>query len=100
MINEKCVFSAGDLLVNVFDKNGVTGVNATYPIDSAVLFIVDSKDQYQSYPLAMANSPYYWQQPTDLRARIKEKGEKQLLRMIVTIKGGKYISEFYTQTVQ
>ncbi|REL31180.1 hypothetical protein [Thalassotalea euphylliae] len=100
VINETCVFAAGDLLVNVYDKNGVTGVNSTYPIDSAVLFIVDSAKQYQTYNLAMANSPYYWQQPTDLRERISEKGEKQRMRVIVTIKGGKYISEFYSQTVQ
>lgn len=100
VINEKCVLKAGDFKVNVFDRNGRTSVNSTFPIDRAAFFIVDSEDQIESYQLAMGDTPYYWSRKTSLGERISNKGDKQKLRVIVEIKGGKYITEFYTQTVK
>jgi len=100
VINESCVLTSGEFKINVFDKAGITTVNSTFPIDEAVFFIVDSQKEYQTYTLSMADSPYYWKNKTDLRQRIGNKGDKQKLRVIVSIKGGKYISEFYSQTVR
>ncbi len=98
VINQKCVLKSGDFKVNVFDEQGDTHINSTFPIDSAVFFIVN--EQTQGYPLVMKDNPYYWHQKTPLRAAVAEKGQKQKLRVIVKIKGGQYISEFYTQTTQ
>ncbi|WP_448212493.1 hypothetical protein [Colwellia sp. MEBiC06753] len=99
IINEHCILQSGEFKINVYDKDGNTGVNGTFPIDSAVLFIVDSAKQFHTYDMTMADSPYYWTASTDLNQRLAEKGQKQKLRVIVSIKGGKYISEFYSQTV-
>jgi len=96
VINQKCVLSSGEFQVNIYDEQGYTHVNSTYPIDKAVFFIVD--DEVTAYPMAMKDSPYYWQQKTPLREIAGEKGQKQKLRVIVSIKGGQYISEFYTST--
>ena len=96
VINQKCVLSAGEFQVNIYDEQGQTHVNSTFPIDNAVLFIVG--DETTAYPMAMKDSPYYWHQKTPLREIIGEKGQKQKLRVIVGIKGGQYISEFYTST--
>ncbi|MFD2167377.1 hypothetical protein ACFSJY_14075 [Thalassotalea euphylliae] len=100
VINESCVLSAGEFKVNILDKNGITTVNSTFPVDDAVLFMVNAPGQYETYQLAMASTPYYWQSETGLAEKISSKGEKQKMRVIVSIKGGKYISEFYTQTVK
>ncbi|MCH2055345.1 MAG: hypothetical protein MK214_01770 [Thalassotalea sp.] len=100
VINEKCVLKAGDFKINVFDRRGSTSVNSTFPIDRAAFFIVDSEQEVESYQLAMGETPYYWSRLTTLRERIANKGAKQKLRVIIEIKGGKYISEFYTQTVR
>ncbi|NMP33105.1 hypothetical protein HII17_16220 [Thalassotalea sp. M1531] len=100
IIHEKCVLKSGDFKINVYDKNGITSINSTFPLDEVVIFLVDSAKEIQSYPMGMKDSPYYWHRETPLRSRIAEKGQKQKLRVIATIKGGKYISEFYSQTVK
>lgn len=100
VINEKCVLKSGDFKVNIFDRNGSTSVNSTFPIDRVALFIVDSEQEVEAYQLAMGDTPYYWSRQTTLGGRAPNKGDKQKLRVIVEIKGGKYISEFYTQTVR
>ncbi len=96
ILAQNCVLKSGEFKVNVFDKDGVTTVNTTFPLDSAILFMVEQDDKTIAYPLKMADSPYYWNSSTPLRKRLIT-GEKQKLRLIATIKGGQYISEFYSQ---
>ena len=100
IINQSCVLKSGEFKVNVFDNAGVTEVNSTFPLDSATLFLVDKHDQMTAYPLGMQKSPYYWRSKTDLRRFVSNKGDSYKLRLIAKIKGGQYISEFYTQTVK
>ncbi len=98
VMNQKCVLKSGEFKVNIYDEDGDTYVNSTFPIDKAVLFIVDK--QPVGFDLSMKGSPYYWSENTPLREMIGQKGQKQKLRVIVNIKGGQYISEFYTQTTR
>tara|TARA_R110001583_G_scaffold90423_1_gene232272 strand:+ start:1107 stop:1547 length:441 start_codon:yes stop_codon:yes gene_type:complete len=100
IINQSCVLKSGEFKVNVFDEGGVTEVNSTFPLDSATLFLVDKHDQMTAYPLGMQKSPYYWRSKTDLRRFVSNKGDSYKLRLIAKIKGGQYISEFYTQTTK
>ncbi|MCW8865513.1 MAG: hypothetical protein OQK09_05590 [Colwellia sp.] len=100
VINKSCVLKSGDFKVNVSDTEGVTEVNSTFPLDSATLFLVDKADNMTSYPLGMQKSPYYWRSNTALRGFVSNKGESYKLRLIAKIKGGQYISEFYTQTTK
>jgi len=100
IINHNCVLKSGDFKVNVSDEAGVTEVNSTFPLDSATLFLVDKAEQIIPYPLGMQKSPYYWRSDTELRNLVSNKGDSHKLRLIVKIKGGQYISEFYTQTVK
>ena len=99
VINQKCILKSGDFEVNIYDENGSTTLNSTFPLDSATLFLVNNENEMSPYPLGMNDSPYYWQSPTPLREKISAKGEKYKLRVIANIKGGQYIAEFYTQTV-
>lgn len=100
IINHSCVLKSGDFKVNVSDEAGVTEVNSTFPLDSATLFLVDKQDKMTSYPLGMQKSPYYWRSNTQLRTFASNKGDSYKLRLIAKIKGGRYISEFYTQTTK
>lgn len=100
VINQNCILTSGEFKINVSDKAGVTEINSTFPLDSATLFLVDQSDKMTPYPLGMQQSPYYWQSPTQLRELIGRKGDSYKLRLIAKIKGGQYISEFYTQTVK
>lgn len=100
VINHNCILRSGEFKVNVSDKNGITEVNSTFPLDTATLFLVDKSDNMTPYPLGMKDSPYYWKNYTDLRSYAGNKGDSYKLRLIATIKGGQYISEFYTQTVK
>ncbi len=100
IINQSCVLKSGDFKVNVSDKEGVTEVNSTFPLDSATLFLVDKSDKMTAYPLGMQKSPYYWRSSTKLRNLVANKGDSYKLRLIAKIKGGQYISEFYTQTTK
>lgn len=96
VINNNCVLTSGEFKVNVYDDAGDTHVNSTFPIDKAVFFIVD--EDVTAYPMNMKDNPYYWHQKTPLNQMAGQKGQKQKLRVIVSIKGGQYISEFYTST--
>jgi hypothetical protein len=98
VLNQKCILRAGDFEVNVFDKNNRTTVNSTFPLDKATLFLVDENNQPTSYPLGMIQSPYYWHTETNLRELIADPGQGYTLRLVLNIKGGSYISEFYTTT--
>jgi len=100
VINEKCVLRSGDFEVNVYDTNGITTVNSTFPLDRATIFLVDGDNRSTAYRLGMKDSPYYWKRETPLRELIANKGAKHKLRLIAEVKGGRYISEFYTQTVK
>jgi hypothetical protein len=98
VINQVCVLKAGDFEVNVFDKDNLTTVNSTFPLDSATIFLVDKNDQPTAYPLGMIQSPYYWHTETNLRELVGDSGQRYKLRLVANIKGGRYISEFYTTT--
>ena len=100
IINQSCVLISGEFKVNIVDKGGVTEVNSTFPLDSATLFLVDKSNTMTSYPLGMKKSPYYWRSNTELRSLVSHKGDSYKLRLIAKIKGGQYISEFYTQTTK
>ena len=98
--NQNCVLRSGEFKVNISDEAGVTQVNSTFPLDSATLFLVDKSDKMTPYPLGMKKSPYYWRSNTPLGDLLANKGDSYKLRLIAKIKGGQYISEFYTQTVK
>lgn len=100
VINQKCILQSGEFEINVMHENGVTTVNSTFPLDTATLFTVDKANNPTIYQLGMKDSPYYWKRETPLGNLIPNKGDKQKLRFIGEIKGGKYIAEFYTQTVK
>jgi len=100
IINKSCVLKSGEFKVNVSDEAGVTEVNSTFPLDTATLFLVDENDKMTPYPLGMQKSPYYWRRDTKLRSLVSNKGDSYKLRLIAKIKGGQYISEFYTQTTK
>lgn len=100
IINKKCILKSGEFEVNIFDEKGITNVNSTFPLDTATLFLVDSTSKVTMHQLGMKDSPYYWSSKTDLRQLIPNAGDKYKLRLIANIKGGQYISEFYTQTIK
>lgn len=97
VLTNGCVLISGDFKINVFDKAGSTVVNSTFPLDEAVLFLVDQDDVATAFPLTKLQSNYYWQAQTPLRLFATEGGERSYkLRLIASIKGGDYISEFET----
>ncbi|WP_286234048.1 hypothetical protein [Thalassotalea sediminis] len=100
VINQKCVLKSKDFKINVTHENGITTVNSTFPLDTATFFIVDNAKNPRAYQLGMKDTPYYWKRETALGELIPNKGDKTKLRFIGEIKGGKYIAEFYTQTVK
>ena len=97
VLAKDCVLVSGDFKINVYDEAGTTFINSTFPLDKATLFLVDQHEQASSYPLAMEKSAYYWGIKTPLRDNISKKNAKQKVRLIAQIKGGQYISEFYTK---
>ncbi|QUM85331.1 MULTISPECIES: hypothetical protein [unclassified Moritella] len=90
-----CVLMSGDFKINVFDKAGSTVVNSTFPLDEAVLFLVDEDNTATAFPLSQVQSNYYWQAQTPLR-ELARTSTSYKLRLIASIKGGDYISEFET----
>ena len=98
ILSQTCILKSSEFKINVFDKDGITTLNSTFPLDSATLFLVDENNVSSAYPLGMLDNPYYWSSPTSLRENINAIGETQTLRLIANIKGGRYISEFVSKT--
>jgi len=98
ILSQSCVLSAAEFKINILDKEGITTINSTFPLDSATLFLVDEQNNSVAYPLGMKESAYYWRSPTPLRENNSAIGSSQKLRLIANIKGGKYISEFESKT--
>lgn len=100
VINKNCILKSGDFKINVYDEEGITTINSTFPLDTATLFLVDADNNPTPYPLGMLDSPYYWKNRTNLHQLVPNAGDSYKLRLIANIKGGQYISEFYTQTTK
>lgn len=99
VLAQTCILTSGEFEINVFDKEGITTINSTFPLDTVTLFLVDSNNNATAYPLGMSDSAYYWRSPTPLRQNIGNRGQQQTLRLIAKIKGGSYISEFVSETL-
>ncbi len=98
ILSQSCVLISGEFKINIFDKEGITTINSTFPLDSTTLFLVDEQNNSTAYPLGMSDSPYYWSNQTPLRENINAIGSSQKLRLIANIKGGQYIGEFVSKT--
>lgn len=99
VLADKCVLESGKFLISVSDDQGTTRINSTFPLDTVVLMLVSNDNSQQVYQLAMAANPYYWQAKTALRESIKQVGNSRKMRLVATIKGGRYISEFVSTTI-
>ncbi|GAB2999117.1 hypothetical protein [Psychrosphaera aestuarii] len=97
VLEQICVLEAGDLQLNIYDKNGETYVNSTFALDAATLFIVNDNGDAVEYSLAQEDNAFYWKLPTPIRAQLTNPGDSRTMRVIAQIKGGKYISEFVTK---
>ena len=98
IINKSCVLEADDLQVSIYDENGTTFINSTFQLTKATLFLVHDSSTATAIELEMHDNPFYWNKETPLSQLIAKAGDKYKLRLIAEIKGGKYISEFVTQT--
>lgn len=96
IIKNECILVVGDFKLNLFDKAGMTTVNSTFPLDSVTLFLVNEDNNANAFPLTKIESAYYWHKKTPLRENLLVAGSKQKLRIIAKVKGGQYISEFYS----
>ncbi|MBV1907831.1 MAG: hypothetical protein KUG78_00825 [Kangiellaceae bacterium] len=96
LINQ-CVLSAGEFKLNVFDVEGATTVNSTFPLDKLTLFIVDENNHSSPYILTKQQTAYYWHVETPLRKMLSSSALPQKIRIIAKVKGGQYISEFSTK---
>ncbi len=98
VLAKDCVLQSGEFQVNVYVQDGITTLNTTFPLDTATLFLVDEQGESSIYRMGMKDSPYYWYQKTPLEETAKAVGSKQKMRLVATIKGGQYISEFVSET--
>lgn len=98
VLNNKCILNVGELKVNVFDVEGVTTVNSTFPLDEVTFFIVDEKNKAKAFVFKKVKTAYYWHSPTPLRELVSNSASPQKLRLIARVKGGQYISEFETKS--
>ena len=98
VLAKKCILTSGDFKVSLYEENGNTVLNSTFPLDTATLFFVEGED-ITAYRMGMKDSPYYWYQSTDFTEKNSEPGSKQKLRLIATVKGGQYLAEFTSKTI-
>lgn len=98
VLAKECILQSGEFKISVYVENGITTLNSTFPLDTATLFFVNESGASTSYRMGMKKSPYYWYQKTDIEETAKAPGSQQKIRLLATIKGGQYISEFVSTT--
>ena len=98
ILAKDCLLQSGEFQISVYVENGITTINATFPLDTATLFFVDKEGQSTTYRMGMKDNPYYWYQKTPIEETAKEPGSEQQIRLVASIKGGQYISEFVSTT--
>lgn len=96
IVSDKCILTSGEFKISVYQQEGVTTLNSTFPLDTATLFLVDENDQATAFRMGMKDTPYYWYQVTPLALQSQYPGSQQKVRFIATVKGGQYIAEFYS----
>ena len=90
MISTKqCVLSSGDFKINIYREGTKTILNSTLPLDNATILLVDESNQSTAYTMQVKDNNYYWQANISLEPQ-------QKLRLIASVKGGKYLAEFQT----
>ena len=99
VIGKNCILRSGDFKVSLYQEDGLTTLNSTFPLDTATLFLVDDTGGVSPYQMGMKESPYYWFQKTAIEKVHANAGSKQLIRLILTIKGGQYVGEFLSTNV-
>jgi hypothetical protein len=99
VISGNCILESGELLLSLSDEQGLTKLNATFPLDSVVLILVSDDSSQQTYAMEMVENPYYWQVATPLHRMISTPGKAQTIRLVAKIKGGNYLSEFVSATI-
>ncbi len=98
VLGKNCVLKSGEFQISVYEENGLTTLNTTFPLDTATLFFVDDDDSSTIFRMGMKESPYYWYQKTPISETAAATGSTQKIRLVATIKGGQYISEFVSTT--
>lgn len=95
---KRCIVSSGDFQLNIYQEDGRTVLNSTYPLDTATFFMVGNDGEVTAYQLGMTDSPYYWSRETNFAEQNEAAGSKQKIRVVATVKGGQYIGEFTSTT--
>ena len=99
VMGQNCILTSGEFKVSLYQQQELTTLNSTFPLDTATLFTVSQDGDVKAYPMGMKDSPYYWYQATQIPQLHSEAGSKQILRLILTIKGGQYVGEFTSTNV-
>jgi hypothetical protein len=94
ILRNECVLVSGEFKISVYQKDGITTLNSTFPLDTATLFLVDKNDNATAYRMGMKDSPYYWYKTTPINTLAQMPGDKQKIRFVATVKGGQYVAEF------
>lgn len=94
MFSADCVLQSGDMKINITDENGITKANTSYPVDSVAISLVYNDGREIIYGLEKTTSPQYWEKKTDIRTAITQSRTATILRVVVTLKGSTYFSEF------
>jgi hypothetical protein len=98
ILAKDCILQVDELQISIYIENGITTANATFPLDTMTMFVVDQNGEADVFRMGMKDSPYYWYQKTDLENQLADAGSQKKVRFVATIDGGQYIAEFTSRT--
>jgi hypothetical protein len=98
ILAKDCILQVEELKISIYIENGITTANATFPLDTMTMFVVNENGESDVFRMGMKDSPYYWYQKTELANQLAGSGSQQTVRFVATIDGGQYIAEFTSTT--
>ncbi len=86
ILQGNCELTNGKFRLNISQKEGITHLATTHPIDHAVISLVLDNQQEKLYKLVENKDRFNWQTKTDL-------SDKSKIRLLITISKTSYLAE-------
>lgn len=92
LLEGKCKFSSGKFLINLEQKEGMTHLATTHPIDHAVISLVKGTEKEKLYKLKKNKNRLNWMVETNLTSS-SNNNSVQKIRLLLTINKVSYLGE-------
>ena len=95
LLVKPCELSHQQLILNISDRQGISTLKSSHPLDQVMFSAVDLNNREYSYTMKKQVNAQHWQISSEVTELLKNNKTLQL-RLIVILNKAYYFSEFYS----